>query len=426
MIPHWKMYTFTPQEAAEYDLQGELRQYRVLGAPDMLDLYSNHSQDHVREVMEQCDVLLTGFADWLAVNLPGTDPDWMHDHLLLAAKLHDIGMCGTEPLRQVLQATDSLHSLVTAGGENPSRAMASSLRDLRSAQDDPRLGLPSTGDIHRMLMDPGTPRDTLLSALADYHEQIKRAIRRQHAENSGRWVLSHLEELRAHYGPSVDFVTVGALAALHSSSSLEDACIVLQGEDGERVRHHLRQLITQEVSAEEAARITTGEAFRRVVYLSALLRLADTRRQGSRLTAMDGARLVCRIVNGHLRLYREQGGIREEIPLRMSYEILASEAMTGFGPVTAFPNADGTWHIRHEMTLHHAEIPAVGDLFARSRLKTYAGEIDTAMLNYPLGCSHEIFLHMEGVGPIAAGQIVKNWREAVDWLTASPLQITVL
>lgn len=424
MIPAHKLFAFTPEEDAQYTLQVTLQQRRLLGAPDALDLYSCHSQPHVLEVMEQCEMLLDAFLPWLREKLPGTSPAWMRDHLLLSAKLHDIGMCGTESLRALLSATDKLHTLLSSPGQESPALTAPYLRIMEA--EAPRAGMDNPTWRQTLHLARTADEKALLSTLAEYHEQIKQAIRKQHAANSGRYILAHADEFSGHYGPELDMTAVAVLAALHSSSSLDKANIVPEGAHYLRIREHIHRMVTQERSPAEADRITADAPFRRIIHLAALLRLCDTRRSGSRLTNMDQSRLVCEVTGRQARLYKEKNGLREAIPLRASYEILTSEALTEFGPVTAHPNADGTWHIRHEMTLHHAELPDMLDIFARSRLRTYANEIDTGALEYSLGFTHEIFLHLEGLGPIAAGRVARDWRSRVEWLQESRLQITTL
>lgn len=427
MIPADKLYAFTEWEAEQYSLQPTLRNCRLLEAADSLDQYSCHSQPHVLEVMEQCEALMSSFALWLKERLPGVSPAWMRDHLLLSAKLHDIGMCGTPSLRALLTATDELYTLLSAPGREPAELLAPYLNTLEAEAPRARLATQNLQRILRLGRDAADNEAQLMSSLAEYHEEIKSAIRKQHAANSGRFILEHAGEISAHYGPEVDVAAVAVLAALHSSSSLDKCRILPQGDDYQHIRGIILDLVTGSHSGAEAARITAEEPFRRLVYLAALLRLADTRRSGSRLTSMDQTPIVCEVGSGgQVALYRIRNGLREAIPLRASFDILASEALTEFGPVYANPNVDGTWHIRHVVTLHHAELPHIRDIFARSRLKTYAGEIDTAALNYPLGFTHEIHLHLEGLRPMAAARAVKQWRGEVEWLADSQLQITTV
>lgn len=424
MLTTEQLRTFTAAEDERYTLQVTLQRSRILGAADSLDLYSCHSQPHVLEVMEQCDKLLTAFAPWLKEKVPGVSPAWMRDQLLLAAKLHDVGMCGTDVMRDLLAATDGLYALLCAD-QMDAAVMHPYLAVLRTRARDAALTTDTWMELVRLAADPVGHARLMLPVLAAYHEEIKSAIRKQHAANSGRYILSHAEEIAAHYGPDIDVATVAALAALHSSSSLDKANIVPDGEHYDLIREHIRNMVQTHLSAAEAARITDHTHFRRIVHLAALLRLCDTRRSGSRLTNMDQARLVCEVREGRPSLYKEKDGLREVIPLRSSFEILASEALTEFGPVTINRTTQG-WHIRHEITLHHAEVDDLRAIFASSRLKSYANEINTGALVYRLGYTHEIFLHLEGLPPFAAAQAAKRFRAETDWLRDSPLQIVVL
>jgi len=427
MIANNTLFTFTPEEDAQYTLQTTLQQDRLLDADDALDLYSCHSQPHVLEVMEQCDVLLAAFDPWLKAMLPGVPRDWLRDHLLLAAKLHDVGMCGTPALRALLQATDSLHTLLTAPGAEPPALLEPYLLTLREQASPANLATRSWRDVLYYAEDAPRHEKPLIAARAAYHGEIKRAIRKQHAGNSGRWILQHRRALAAHYGPEVDLTAVAVLAALHSSSSLEKANIVPDGEHNARIRSLIRQMVAEEAGEAEAARITADEAFQRLVYPAALLRLADTRRSGSRLTNMDQSRLLCEVdPTGHISLCKVKDGLREAIPLRPSFEILASEAMTEFGTVAVYPNADGTWYVRHDVTLHHAEQDLIRRMFAQSRLQSYANELNTAALVSRLGFTHEIRLHLEGCKPLASGTAVKAWRSEAPWLKDDPLILTTI
>ena len=427
MIPHETLFTFSPEEDEQYTLQATLQQHQLLSAPDALDSYSCHSQPHVLEVMEQCDLLLEDFLPWLKTQLPGTSPDWMRDQLLLAAKLHDIGMCGTDSLRALLLATDRLYTLLSAADAQPPELLAPYVRTILTEAEASGLTNRTWRDIRFWAEDIAGNKARFSHALLEYHEDVKSAIRKRHAENSGRFILAHADALQARYGDSADLLTVAALAALHSSSSLADACIVPDGEHIQNIRRHIRTMVAQERSEAEADRITAEEPFRRVIALAALLRLADTRRSGSELRNMDQSRLLCEVSpDGTPRLYKLSGDVPEPIPGRIAHEILVSEALTEFGHVSVLPVSDGTWHIRHEITLRHAGHAALRDLFARSRLKTYAEEIDTGALVYRLGFTHEILLHLEGCPPFAGMAAVRRWREEVPWLRESPLKITVV
>lgn len=426
MIPRARLLAFTPEEDAQYTRQITLQQHRLMTAPDALDLYSCHSQPHVLEVMEQCELLLSALSPWLRSCLPGTPPQWMYDHLLLAAKLHDVGMCGTEAHRALLEAADRLFTLLSAPGGAPAALLAPYLCALLTQGQTAGLTTRAWRDVRCWAEDAPRHRPQLLHALSEYHEEVKQAIRRQHAENSGRFILTHADALAAHYGAEVDLLTVAALAALHSGSSLPDACIVPEGPDHERIRQYVHALVSEYRGKAEADRITGDGPFRRVVMLSALLRLADTRRSGSRLMSMDQTRLLCEVdATGQIGLYRLNGSLREAIPMRAAFEILASEALTEFGAVRAYPVSDGTWHICHEITLRNAGSPEIRNLFARSRLRTYAEELDTGALVCRLGFTHEIRLHMEGCPPFAAASAIKRWRTDVPWIKDSSLKIAL-
>ena len=425
MIPQDTLTSFTSWEDRQYSLQATLQHSRLHGAADALDLYSCHSQPHVLEVMEQCSLLLPAFLPWLRRELPGTDEEWLRDHLLLSAKLHDIGMCGSEGQRLLLNAADEAHTLLSAHAAPDAQLLDPLLSVLQ--QEAPLAHLPPESWQSLPALAQSGQLPPLLSALTRLHEAVKSAIRRQHAHRSGVVILRHAEEIRAHYGAQIDVAAVAALAALHSSSSLQDACIVPDGAMGEQIRAHVYALVADGLSEAEAARITAPLPFLRICLLAAILRLSDTRRSGSRLMSMDQSHLRCEVTSeGNVTLSRLHGGIREPIPQRIAFDILTGEALTEFGPVTVHPTSDGGWHIRHEMTLRHAEVPAICDVFARSRLRSYAEEIDTGALLYARGFTHEIFLHLEGLRPIAAARTARRWRSDVPWLKDSPLQITVL
>lgn len=427
MIARETLYAFSPEEDRQYNLQLTLQHHQLLTAPDALDSYSCHAQPHVLEVMEQCEMLLTAFTPWLEARLPGTPVDWMRDQLLLAAKLHDVGMCGTASLRALLEATDRLYTLLAMPGDRPPELLAPDLAVILTEAEASQLTNRTWRDVRYWAEDAQRNQPRLLQALLAYHEDVKSAIRKRHAENSGRFILAHTDALQARYGASADLLTVAALAALHSSSSLSDACIVPDGAHYDNIRRHIHAMVTQERTAHEADHITSEEPFRRVIALAALLRLADARRSGSRLCSMDRSRLICEVTpEGKPCVYRLSGGVPEPVPGHMAHEILASEALTEFGDVSALPVSDGSWHIRHEITLRQAGFPALRELFARSRLRTYAEEIDTGALVYRLGFTHEILLHMEGCPPFTAMADVRRWREEIPWLRACPLGITVI
>lgn len=413
MISREKIERFQPELAALYRRQEQISYRELRGAADELDCYSCHSLPHIEEVMEQCDALFHDLAPWLRAAVPGADPDWMYAHLMLGAKYHDVGMSGTDAQFALLGAVDDLQIWLGGRPLSPSRFQQRCDAVCRMAAEagiDSRALRDFAYWCARSDAQERLPR--LRRALTDAHDDIKREMRVRHALISGRYVLSHMEELRAAYREGVNWPCVALLAAMHSDMSAVCTRVAWAGEDAARLREYAVELLAPWIGEERARRYAEGGVLERIVPLAAVLRLADTRRDGARLRALDGQPLRCGLSGrGDVLLRKGEGGAARQIPVQLAFEILAAEASTRFGPVRATNLGGGRWRIEHEITLVHAENPELRRMFVSRRLASYAGELRTGAMAAELGFEHVLAIRLEGCGAEERGRILAAWNE---------------
>ena len=390
------LFRFAEDEQRAYREQRDLSRYRAAGAEDMLDDYSDHGEHHVAEVMEQCALLWEALRPWLLAQGCTSPAAWQRSHLLLGAKYHDIGMRGSEARRALLRETD----LLLARRPEPAelRALAERARqagiDCRAARELGEMG-------RRSLLKSNWAR-----LGADLHEEIKQQIRRRHALESGEWIAARRSELLERYGADTDVAAVALLAALHSGRFQGAERVVLGDDaDGRAVAAFMRDFVQAHFPGE-----ALSEARRReVVCLAALLRLADTRRSGSRMYAIDGARLRFQEEGGRLRAVRDYGDRQREIAGPVSHGILLGELAAEFGGVR-LEKRDGGWLLTHEVTLRHAEDPGVREAFFTGRQESYLNELRTGMLDPRYGVAHRFRIHLEGLCAGEADQVAAGWN----------------
>lgn len=383
MISRQLLYEFAPWEAEAYDRQRIYAGYRLTASADRLDAYSDHSFRHVTEVMENCEMLFSVLRPWLKTRFGGAEPEAMLDELMVAAKLHDVRMGGDDAEFRLLGEIDDLcHRLA---GENDWSDLPERVDRLIGAANDAAI-FPESEHIFRALAAArrspvaGLWADAR-AALSDFHDRVKDSIRRRHAPAGGKWVIDRAERVRGRYGEGLNLSAVALLIALHSTSSTH--CTVVAADDPS-ARAVIRDFVDAILPDEEQEGALEDGFIRRLTAMAAVLRLADTRRDGPRLhtlggfpiePAFDGVCWTARVV--------KPGGV-EEIPERLAHEILLSEACTRFGEVT-LADFDG-WVLGHAMTLDHWSDPGVCDAFARRRLPSYLSEIRTGELGGMENC----------------------------------------
>ena len=410
-----RLYTFTPEENAQYDLQTELPAYRLRESRDTLDGYSCHSQPHVLEVMDEADRLFAALEPWLAEEADMPPMPLARRQVLLAAKLHDIGMCGTPEMRAVLAAADEAHQLAEAGLMGPVREKIRRLTELTA-----RAGMrtPSANMLMAGWNDAYTAsgRSRLMDTLARMHDEVKDGIRRVHARTGGRYVLRHRERFEKDYGPEPDWTEIGLLVALHAGGSQQR---VDQPEADNATGQYIRELLTG-YAPEELERCMQPDALRRLYRKAAIVRLADTRRSGHRMQMLDRSKVVVeKAPDGTLRLYSEKQGVRQPMIYHMSAEILLAEVCVEFGGLRLERDADG-WLLSHDLLLKHSDVEQVRRLFAASRLETYCDELLTGLLSPASGMRHRLCIVLEGLDQAEAEAYAAGLKlPAGIWVEAS-------
>lgn len=412
MPSYERIFTFTKHEEETYQLQTRITCHELRDASDELDCYSCHSQPHIWEVMRECTLLYRALMPWIQKELPNVDTQWMYEHLLLGAKFHDIGMAGTEKQRALLDAVDELR-LWLEGNVASSKAHMCKCEGLcRLAEEAGFTSYALRSFLYWYSRTDALRRQKeLCYALDECHDDIKRAIRENHARVSGEYIFEHLDELRMNYGEHIDFSAVALIAAMHSNMERYCGRVALAGEDIERLNDFSREFLSAWLDISAIERFFRGDRMKRIVVLATLLRLADTRRNGKLLQSLDGKRIHCRVTaSGDVLLYKDNRGSQEQIAVAKAYEILVAEACSTFGDVRMFSMTDGRWRVEHEISLEHANHAEIQRLFLGSRMQSYFREINTGSLAPDFGFLHVIRLHLQGCAPDECVKIIEDWN----------------
>lgn len=369
--------SFSREERAVYERQQTVLMHDLPGAQDQLSSYTCHSIPHVEEVMAQCDAMFTALTPWLTEEV-GMDGEALRRgriHLLLAAKFHDIGMCGTDAMAELLGNVDAQereYPLRTPMAKPLLRAMRARMRILAEQAEREPTGMMKrvrfTGSAYNGLCALPVTDEGCRERLLVYHEEIKNNIRSTHGESSARWVAEHQEELAARYGTQIDWHEVALLAALHTGFvPFTDALPMTYAA---ALTAHLHLI---------GPDLTKDSERLRIFALAAILRLSDQRRNGSTLRTLDGKLIVLtKSPAGRLRLDIQGDDRARAVSTDVSYRILLSEKLCEFGPV-GLEKRGAHWVMLHEMHLSHQQLPDMPELFVRQRLRAYGKELQESL-----------------------------------------------
>ncbi|MGN0779731.1 MAG: hypothetical protein ACI4MJ_11315 [Aristaeellaceae bacterium] len=397
--------TFTPQERRLYDMQVTIYNHHLERSRDELNGYSCHAQPHIEEVMEETDKLFMALRPWLREQLPGDDLNSIREHLLLGAKLHDIGMSGSEEMRQLLTSVDTQFSLVQSGAQGTFARYQEQYNQMQHLAQALSMKTPGYAAVTMHAHAFGVPGQTgrLKSALAAYHDEIKQQIRLRHGDTSGQYILSRRDELAAHYGSEINWVEVALLAALHTGSA-DDAALAYPRVSKAYMLDFVRRYGQSGDVAQVEAR------WQRILMEASILRVADGRRSGSRLLMLNLARpVIFRSADGRLELRAEKDGITRHIPFAISHDILLAERLVELGGVALQRTADGGWLMTHELLLHHADTKDARRLFLNRRIPAYTEELCSALLR-PNHMRHILMVRGEdGSGTRLSAQDMDSW-----------------
>ena len=402
-----KLFAFSPEEEAEYRRQITVLCQRLPSSKDCYDTYSCHSLPHVREVMGEADRLFGAMRPWLSAYIPADRMESARLHLLLAAKLHDIGMAGTENMHLLLDEADRLYYHADGAGEKKMDVRAACGRMASLAESESMV----TGTcklILNTMPDGSLPAGKLKQALAAFHDEIQSAIRKRHAETSGRYILKHRGELTARYGPETDMGKTALIAAHHSNSVPDDGG--KQPFGSLFTEAYCRRFLLRYGTEEESERLCVPASLEEIFALASLLRLADCRRSGSKMCMIDLSPIsVDRTPGGRFVLYRLRSGVRENLAFNISLSIILSEACCDFGAVALTGDGENGWRMTHEMTLKYADDASIRELFQSNRIPSYVDELSSAMLKPSGRLTHELRVFAPGLDAAAAAA----WAERI-------------
>lgn len=391
-FPEW--FIFHEFEDKLYTAQKRFQEYKLFSAKDALDLYSNHAQPHIVEVMEQCFVLFYSMEEWIKERLPQMDRELLFRHLLTAAKLHDIGMAPTDEKIELLSAIDEMYTFTVTRTRDSSQLKMLCQKLISAAE---RAGLKSDCRIRvisaicSMSVISREGWKKLPLELAAKHDEVKQSIRKLHAPVGGLIVLDNAQKIKACYGNDLDIIMIASLINLHSTSST--ACTAI-GYDDLELREKTAECI-RNLLAQRSLDLPSDQMWlNAVVTLSTLLRLADARRSGTRMTSIDGSRLFYKCKDENVDLYVERNGIVQRITDRTARSILLSECSTDFGDVRLI-SKDNRWEMQHELHVHGWSCAELRRLIFEKRLPSYIDELSTAELASSGKVSHLIKLKVD-------------------------------
>ncbi len=383
--------SFSEEERAAYARQQTVLMHDLPGTQDQLSSYTCHSIPHVEEVMAQCDAMFTALTPWLTEEV-GMDGEALRRgriHLLMAAKFHDIGMCGTGAMAELLGNVDAQqreYPLRTPMAKPLLQSLRARMRILAEQAEREPTGMMKrvrfTGSAYNGLCALPVTDEGCRERLLVYHEEIKNNIRSTHGESSARWVAEHQRELAARYGNAIDWDEVALLAALHTGFVPFSDALPVAYADALAAHLHLT-----------GPDLTKDSERLRIFALAAILRLSDQRRNGSTLRTLDEKPIgLTRSPAGRLRLTIQGDGRARAVATERAYEIILSEKLCEFGPVR-LDRKGGHWVMLHEMHLAHQQLPGMPELFAKQRLRAYGRELQESLFQPGGKLRHVLVLH---------------------------------
>ena len=399
---------FHEWEVEQYGRQKLFSRHKLFVAEDAMDLFSNHAQTHVAEVMEQCRGMYLALKGWIEERLPRCDHRVLLKHLLTAAKLHDICMGPSEEMMQCLTLADRMYEkVISGGGVAAESVLLEQAAEKAGLSGSKRLKL--IGILSRSAAPGQEARKKLGDALAAFHDESKRFVRKNHAPLGALFVLDHAEAVKKSYGKETDIAMVASLVMLHSTSSGD--CRVV-GYDNESARSDTARCIDATLRRRGWERPQDERWLKTTATLAAILRLADTRRSGRRIRTIDDVKLEYRVTGDGAELYMERNGYAERISKRQTHDILVAECCTEFGEIRAEKNG-GEWEIIHRLEVSDWQNEEIWNLFRQSRLATYIKEIMTAELSVKNGIKHRIIVRLLGGNEQRKKNIImhKSWCE---------------
>ena len=400
MIAAEKMFTFYPEEEAEYRRQIQVLCQCLPGSKDPLETYTCHSLPHVQEVMREADRLFQAMRPWLSAFIPDGQMELARRYLLLGAKLHDIGMAGTAGMHSLMDITDQLYYHADGAGEKQMNVRAA-CRRLAALAESEGMETETCRRIVNAMPDGAIPAGALKHALSAYHDEIQKAIRKRHAETSGRYILAHREELSARYGREIDMGKTALIAALHSNSSWSGG--EENGKESALSEAYCRRFLLRYGAEGESEGLCAPASLIGIFALATLLRVADTRRSGSNMRMIDLSPVsVDRTPGGRFVLYRIRQGVRENLPFSLSRSILLSEACCDFGAVSLTGGEEKGWHMIHDIKLRYADDASIRELFQSMRIPSYLEEFSSSLLEPTKKMTHELRVFAQGLDARAA------------------------
>lgn len=411
---------FTAEENRCYNRQTEYLYFDLPIAQDSLDDYSCHSQAHVLEVASQCSRMAEWFQGWLCERgLAQTDPSSWKKDLELAAKLHDIGMCGTDLVIGLLDTVDELYERICSEEDEKEAEWKKLVARIVTMSEQAGLQTPAFHKIEALIVSTSRNRMKLVEQLAIYHDEIKSHIRKHHAPTSGKWIFHHAAKILESDGEDCDIELIAILATLHSTSSTAIEHILGDGKEADDTRQYLEEYLKEFLNPDEYKTITRTSKMKQITALASILRLADTRRSGAKLQTLDKRCLEYKVnQDGTADLYKKMPWGLERVTNRVAHEILLAEAATEFGLILV--KKTNCWQAVHEIFLKDADNEEICRLFSSQRLYSYIKEIDTAEFAQSENFQNQFQIRLDGVEPKKANQILSDWR--AEWKKGDRMQ----
>lgn len=402
-----RLWQFTGEENRLYGLQSQVLCPDLPESENRLAYYTCHALPHIQEVMEETERLYQALQPWLQNYIPADQLEDAHRHLVLSAKLHDIGMAGTPELRELLTTVDQLYSLTDTSLSANTGALYERLAALGKAAE-----LETTWFhflLHTRPDSAGMARQNIQKALCAYHDEIKKAIRDRHADTSGRYILAHRAELAAQYGDDFDWAEIALLAALHSNSARD--YIAASAPNGRLSAEYCHLFLDFYGDPKDAGRICQQAALLRLFAEATLIRLADARRSGTRLRLLDSSPIVIdRTPGGRFILSFIRGEVHGNIPFSDSREIVLAEACNDFGTVLFVDGEENRCQIRHRMRVKYCDSAEIRRLFRDSRIVSYISELSSAFLEPTEKLRHVFEVEAEGLEAETAREWAASFR----------------
>ncbi len=403
---------FHQDEEEIYNLQIKILGRKLVGSDDGLSDFTCHSIPHIREVMEQCDMLFSVMQNWLIEEIGFSEEDLpsAKKHLMLAAKFHDIGMAGTKSLRDLLIHVDKMYYSYLNPSfdlkEMHSRLTAEFKRLVETAENDisgwDRKSKLYDDRLYGRILGSDPYCENMTGLISKYHDMVQKTIRASHGESSFRWIIENKKKLADRYGNDLNWEFIALLAGLHTNSFLSHT-------DPEGKPHSCGEYCDKLCKLMEIHPVFLEDPkeFNHFQALAGILRLGDQRRSGSRARSLMQKNIqIIKKMDGKLCAAFENDGSWYYLQTKKANDIILSEQLNEFKKVVLEKNND-CWQMTHHMIYTTYDQMDTRKILLTNRIPSYTEEILDSILTSNHKIKHVLKIQFSQPEGESCGSIIQ-------------------